>query len=1552
MVVLKRLRDAQRDGDRILAVIRGSAVNQDGRSNGLTAPNGLAQQQVMLTALRCAGFPPETIGYIETHGTGTALGDPIEVAALRQVLDASGDAEDPCWLGAVKSNIGHLESAAGIASLIKAILVLRHGLIPPVAGFNKLNPYIDLAASRLRIPAELTHWPVPSTHGRRAGVSSFGIGGTNAHVVLESAPEPPPSAPPSEENHTPGSPCLFTLSANSVSSLKQLAAAYADKAQTLDEEALAPICAATWANRAQLPQRLSVAVCNTAELAAQLAAYASADTYAHPMMTTGRARQRHRVVFLFTGQGTHYAQMGLQLYRTEPVFSAYVDRCDEILSSLLERSIRDLLLDEKSAGLLDSQRHAQVAITVLELALVRLWQHHGVEPEFVIGHSVGEYAAAHIAGVMDLETTLRLVSERGRCMDSAAHAGAMLSIMVGRDDASALLASVGTDLDIAAVNAPNQIVLSGLVSEVERVSALLTQRNVPNKRLPVTLAFHSRLMEPASRMFGAIAGDAEFRPPVRKLLLTGGVTSDALLDADGWRNYWINQILQPVLFHDAIEAAVRGGADTFIEVGPMPVLSRLGARAFAQLRWFTSIEKGSAAQRFRATLGALFVQGMDVKLGEPARRNPAFALPKTVFDRASYWFTAGCGREPLALPPLGINTLVGRRLELAVPDMICFETVLPANASYLTDHRLSGKSVMPGAGYASLIAEAAAEAGLVLSDHGNLSIRELQFLRPLVLAGEGIRVQTLLRRKQDWETSGQAAERAWGAQIMAWVAATQSWELHAVADLYQFADGKADDAQWRLQQEGCDLADQSYVHWARHGLEYGPSFRAVRGVEVAAGRVRAALSLPACAGGTAERLSPILLDAAFQTLGVLLKKLSGWEGYMPLPAGIGQIDIYGTLSSELLIEAQLTSTDTAQQLTADISIFDVDGINVARIKDLRLTPVSLTSLQAVTSAVPPQHFGVEWFPAPIIDETDAGQPVRPWHVLALGEKQHAFFRLLAEQTWCEQATLDAAALKCDETQASWPHTGLHDAHGLLLWVPPLPQGQDPIGYCVTLCERLQTLLGHLHGMSNAPQGFPICLVTANAGNSQAELQNMLVRAALNAMWRSAAQEYSKFVLRHIGIGPASTEAEVKLLRSHAYGSDETELTIRHGAARIARLVPRAADGGAEAMRLRPDSSYLITGGAGGIGLALAGRLASAGAGRVVLVSRRNDPGPAVEALRKTWAARGVTVEYHSADVSQESSVAALLTQLGRHQKPLRGVFHAAAVLDDCPLSGIDHESWQRVLMAKAASACLLDRHTRSHPLDMFVLFSSVASTIGSSGQCNYAAANGVLDALAHARRRQGLCGTVINWGPWADIGLAAGRPDLAERLARAGLHHIAPFDGFNALDRVLGQARDIQTIVAAVDWSHFGHKIFGAVLPSALRNLVADSGRSTRQGSLIASAELAQMESEAATAEIRRGMCNLLRQVLRSQDIGPLADDRDAANVRLSALGIDSLMAMELRNRVKTWVNVELPTHMLIGDADLGEVAELIYEKVLLAFLNKPSAQDAEATEREEIFVL
>jgi acyl transferase domain-containing protein/acyl carrier protein len=635
IVVLKRLSDALASGDRVFGLVRGTAVNQDGRSARLTAPSGSAQVELMRAALEQAGLAPEQVSYIQTHGTGTPLGDPIEVDALRRVYGAPRPAGETCALGSVKTNLGHLEAAAGIAGLITAVLALRHERIPPHLHFKALNPHISLEGSPFVIPVEGLPWSA-GPEPRRAAVSAFGMSGTNAHLILE---EPPEQGVASVSVDRPWH--LLTLSAHSEPALEALADRWIERATAPDAASLADLAYSANTGRSPHTHRLTVVARTREELPEALG---DGGDGGGGVPRKGRARSpRPKVAFLFTGQGAQHVGMGRQLYETSPTFRASLERSAEILRPRLEHPLLDVIFGTApETGSIDDTAYAQPALVALEVALAEIWRAFGVEPDVVIGHSVGEYAAAHVAGAFSLEDALSLVAERGRLMSALPRDGAMWAIAAPEAEVLDALGELGGVVSVAAVNGPSDTVVSGESEAAERVARRFEGRGSLVRRLTVSHAFHSPLMDPMLDAFEGSARAVTLLEPRIPLVsnLTGGIADLALL---GSTSYWRRHVREAVRFLDGVRHLEEMEVRQLVEIGPKPVLLGMAARCLPPggQTSLPSLRQGQDDWRvLLESAGALWVEGAHLDRrgldADYARRR--VAIPTYPYQRERYWY--------------------------------------------------------------------------------------------------------------------------------------------------------------------------------------------------------------------------------------------------------------------------------------------------------------------------------------------------------------------------------------------------------------------------------------------------------------------------------------------------------------------------------------------------------------------------------------------------------------------------------------------------------------------------------------------------------------------------------------------------------------------------------------------------------------------------------------------------------------------------------------------------------------------------------------------------
>ncbi|NJR55452.1 MAG: type I polyketide synthase [Acaryochloris sp. CRU_2_0] len=668
VMILKRLSQALKDGDQVWAVIRGSAMNQDGRTSSLTVPSGPSQQSVIRQALANGQISPAQVSYIEAHGTGTALGDPIEIGALDAVFRGSHSKQSPLHVGSVKTNLGHMEAAAGIAGLMKVVLQLQHQEIVPHLHLLQPNPLIDWEEMAIAIPQQRTPW-LRGEQARIAGVSSFGFSGSNAHVIVSDrvgsdrvesdrvgsdhlvsrassqTTTEPPSQPSSEQSQIARPLHLLKLSARTDEALQQLALHYHHHLKRHPDVAIADVCYTANRGRANFSHRLTLVTSSTADLIPKLQQVGELGEHEIVGLQKGQLASQNppKLAFLFTGQGSQYGGMGRQLYDTLPTFRHSLQQCDELLRPYLDYSLLDILypLESSEDELLNQTAYTQPALFALEYALYQVWRSWGVTPSVVMGHSVGEYVAACVAGVFSLADGLKLMAARGRLMQQLPSVGRMVSLLASQDVVRDTIRNCGvTTVSIAAINAPHSTVISGLTIEVETVVQALEQQGVKARDLQVSHAFHSSLMAPMIDSFEQVARQIEYAQPQIKLIanVTGTVATAEIATPD----YWCRHILSPVQFFQSMETLQQLGFSTFLECGSKPVLLGMGRQCLSEDAgtWLPSLRPNQSDWSTLCTsLATLYIQGVDIDWHGFDKDYPrsTVSLPNYPFQKQSYW---------------------------------------------------------------------------------------------------------------------------------------------------------------------------------------------------------------------------------------------------------------------------------------------------------------------------------------------------------------------------------------------------------------------------------------------------------------------------------------------------------------------------------------------------------------------------------------------------------------------------------------------------------------------------------------------------------------------------------------------------------------------------------------------------------------------------------------------------------------------------------------------------------------------------------------------------
>ncbi|GHG75414.1 type I polyketide synthase [Comamonas sp. JC664] len=1562
VVVLKRLSDALAHGDAIIGVIRGSAVTHDGRSSGLMVPNGRSQERVIRAALDSCGVEPEQVGYIEAHGTGTLLGDPIEMEALRSVFGRKGARSEPLFVGSVKTNIGHLEAAAGIAGLIKVLLALQNEAIPAHLNFERPNPNIRWDELPVTVPTRTRPWPRGEKR-RIAGVSSFGFSGTNVHMVVEEAPV---LARPRVERERPAH--VLSLSAKSEDALESLMAAQ-EHALPEAPSALGDWCFTANTGRSQFEHRAAVTGTSAAELRANLKRLR--EEKLRPAREPLRGTESPRPVFLFTGQGALRPGVGRELYETQPAFRTALERCSKALEGLLDCRLEDLLFGEDAAARMEDTRHAQPALVALEYALAELWSAWGVTPGAVIGHSLGEYAAAAVAGVFSIEEALRLVVTRARLISEHLAAGAMLSLSATVEVAERAIAPHGGAVCLAAINGPEDLVISGQAEAIAAVEASLAREGTPFKRLRMAFAFHSNMMEPVLAPFAeSFRGLSLSAPRIPLVSTLHGRRVDAEITQP---EYWCRQLREPVAFAQGLEALRAEGHRTYLEIGPAPILAGIGRRNFQtadELAWLPSLRPSSGeTAQLLSSLAELYMRGFDVDwaaFDAPFDRRP-LCLPTHPFLRERYWMD----KRPMEKPGYaskedparsGGSMLPGARLSLPGSQEARFSARLTTRSpAFIEEHRVLGNAVLPAACYVEMAIGAAHQ---VAPGERPLELTAIELERALVLTeGQAHDVQTVLTPDEGgshFEIHGQGtgADRNWHrlAQGRIVEGRTRPESVDIEGSLFQ-----------AFPREGSVGA--FYEMMASGGLEYGPSFQGIDALRFGEGGCLAHVRLPdALVIGLGDYwLHPLLLDACFQTAAAAF---TGGEapreggGHGRIPVAIERVRWFKRPGSRIWVQARGGAGAPLSEglVSTDLRILDEEGAVIAEVEGLLLKQLDRRAFKASFSgAMQELLFELAWreHAAPAARDQVASHPGACLLLVDAGHDSEAVRALASERAWsCVVVTpgpayervephhyrLDPAdPVAFERLLQDVAAAGVVPTTVAYLWgrgerVPEPPSGDVP-----------WNTVGALHlvkalARATGSQRPALWLVTEGAvAVTATDTVDRLTQASLWGFGRAAAIEHTELHCRTVDLEPGD-DALARLFHLMAEPPEENAIAVRDGRLLGARLVrPAKAPEQAAPVRIQADGVYLVTGGLGALGLATAEWLAGAGA-KHLLLTGRSAPSDEASARLMALTARGVDVTTARADVSRWEDVQRLVEGVAERGLRLRGVIHTAGVLEDGVILHQDATRFSRVFAPKVQGALNLHRATANLPLDLFVMYSSAASLVGVAGQSNYVAANSVLDALAHHRRRKGLPALSINWGRWAGAGMAAKSADRAEGADGSSL---APELALQVFEQLLEQGA-VQVGVVPFSVSSLetgpspGH---GPLFSELMLREQARSAGASRMHELME-------ELKRADSDRRRA---LLTRYVQSR-LGPLlgfAPDHEVLQkkISLNEMGLDSLRAVELKNRIGRELGVDLLMARFIDGTTLDGLVDALHTQLGLKELLARAPTATAAAEIEELTV-
>ncbi|MFF7635984.1 SDR family NAD(P)-dependent oxidoreductase [Kitasatospora sp. NPDC008050] len=1571
LVLLKPLDRALADGDRVRAVVLGSAANNDGfTGSGMVAPRPQGQAAMLRAAYANAGVDPRDVAFVEAHGTGTPLGDQVELTALSDVLGPRGAGRERLLVNSAKVCVGHTEAAAGVVGLIKAVLCLEHRTAPGNPLLVEPNPAIDWEAAPLRVPAtsvDLTGSGEPLL----AGVSGFGATGTNVHVVLRSAPTPSVERSAEQDSGRPG---LLAISARSPEALRELAGQYTE---LLDPAAGSPpplrqVCAAAATRRDHWEHRLAVTADSAAAMTDGLRAFLDEREHSGLVSSPRAGARKPRIVFVFPGQGSQWLGMGRELLAANRPFRDAIDECDVVIRKYGGWSLIDALCGDDDGWLQRTER-VQPALWAMSVALDRLWRSWGIEPDAVLGQSQGEIAAAHCAGALTLEEAGRLSCLRAELIDHLAPEGAVCWVERPHTDILALLADLGVEASVAVAEGPASTVLSGTVEAIERIIRGCERRGVSCQRVHVGYAAHSPQMDPLRELL--LEGLADLEPSATSVpflsTVTGGELPGTALD----RDYWWRNLRETVQLDHVVRSVLAGPQPVvFLQMSPHPVLTTaLRDNAGADTVVLESLRRGQPELScLYRTLSVLYAARCDPDWeqvhGAPG---PFLDLPRYPWQRTRHWYQAAGFPWPeigsTSRPPVPATNLP--KVSAAAPTpahpwLAATDTGAPGSRGwkvdlghdeFLLDHAVAGQPVMPGAGFLEL----ALAASQRLLDGRSAELREIEFRQLLPLDAQAAESPEL-------RVTGEPDGEGWRVRIAGRTGATTGWSDHARARVVPVELGDTPQPTTASSdiRNRCSDWQPGELFYRDHrdsGNTWQGAFRGIaelwRGDSEALARLRPV-------DGSGFRFHPAMLDACLQVAVPMLSgpAQAGSRGFVLL--GMDRVRLLRPYAGGPLWSHALLGRTTQGEPSVDVTVLDDSDAVIMRISGIRgkRVPASHAGHATRSDTLAQGRHSVVW-------RETAGRPApaEAGHWLIVGDDTD-LDRRLAEQLAAAGGVVStvrpgngfmvegpgrfrAAPGSQDDVARVLAEATLHAPLRGVVSTQALSAGSDdaasPRLVQWTATELCATVVRLARSVRSLAQPTPprIFLLTRGA-------QATVPQDTCPAPWQAVLWSLGPILrkerpdcptvlvdLDEQGTGGASEAADLTALLL-APGA-ENKLALRRGQRLAPRL--RAADPDArtpvQQARIRPDTTYLVTGGASGIGALVAQWLVGQGARHLLLTGRSHvDPNGSDPraTLLKRLRSDGAEVSYAPVDVDDPQTMAQLLHR--REQQglpPVGGVVHSAGVLDPAPTIDLSEDDLRAALRAKVAGGWTLHQLFADQSLDFFVVFSSIMSVLGGlslSVQLGaYAAGNAFLEALTTHRRAAGLPSTVVNWGYWVDTGLAQRLGESSGHDVRpAGMLPIHSVDGPELFTAMLGA--DGQMIHLPVDWPTY-LAAYPQDADNPLLSEIADRDPDEAADTPPAVPVLATQVAGPVVAPVRQdlpgpsspsapgveGMVEHLAKHLGAVlGVDPERVDRFRP---LKESGMDSLMAAELRNLLRRELGQDVPISRLLGGAGVHDLA-------------------------------
>ncbi|MDP8241218.1 MAG: SDR family NAD(P)-dependent oxidoreductase [Candidatus Hatepunaea meridiana] len=1539
VVILKRLSDALRDKDNIRAVIEGSALNQDGDSPSFTSPSESAQEEIVRKALRNAGLKPSDIDYVEAHGTGTSVGDVFELNGLNNVFCGGNGRGEKLTVGSVKSNIGHLEGSAAMPSIIKVILSLKNETIPPNIHFNNPNPGFNWDEGCIQVPTKAKPWR-RGERKRYAGVSAYGFSGTNGNVVFGEAP-----VVTYEENSVDRPLHLLTISAREAKALEQLTSKYVQYLENNPSVNIGDFCYTAGSGRDHFNHRLCVSGQTIDDFKKHLNEFQEKGS--SRQILTGKSKSKKSpLVFLYSGQGSQYSGMTQQLYDTYKPFRDSLDKVDRIIQPYLDISLVELFFDSSQKELINRTDITQPAIFAVQCALTELWKFWGIVPDAVAGHSIGEYAAAVTAGIMTLEDAARLVVARGRLMHSAPGDGAMGVVFADIKDVEKCVEPYLDRISIAAVNAPNTVTISGENSTVEEILNNYKEKGVKVRQLTVSHAFHSPLMDSILDEFREVAEDVEYSLPTIQFMscLTGKEEEEKFASAE----YWTDHIRQPVLFQAGFQALESAGYKHFLEIGADTTLSGLGKRCTESLEtvilpslrkkdpnWLTLLK----------TLGTLYTAGFNPdwrKFDAPYSRRK-LELPTYAFQGKTYWMDFMPKQKDT-----GVSSVIGSSkkflgVELSSPALentrIFQNRFSGKTHQFIRDHVIADYMIFPGAGMLSLIYSAIKDTyGLTSGVFKNTGFLNMMRFND----DEDVRDTQVILKKNHNDIDMQFISKN--------PAIHQEWSVNLEGH-FQLDDSSEAAEPFELLEIDPNMTlepfDPSKMYDMLRTIDsnFGPSFRLIDDFNLSPDLSRSRVVLgDKLNDGVEYDFYPGVIDGVIVSMFLfdMIIQPEVFEMFVRdrkvvVPYAIETFRFYREATQEVVCVSR--SKLEGDSLFADADIFTPDGELIFQIRGLygRVIETSFIQKPDLTEVANYLH-KVAWIETPY-EESEEIRTEQQWMLVNHGINQLSEKIKLSLEQDKHQVTL----IESNEIQDRLT-SGKFDG---IAYLAATPDSEDNGEIPNQVDNLLHDALGFAQALIAAGYQDQVYFVTQGVHSLHPETEEPnLIEAPLWGFGLTLEKEFPELNCICIDVSRSLDDSEVQqLCKDLADPGVHDQIAIRgsqRSVAKFANIEPEdkkslKSPAMLEQDLFQEDASYMITGGTGGLGLTLVDWMVEKGAGKIILTDIKNEDDIDLD-LKELAKGEKTEIIYIRCNVSDEGEVKDLFEQIKSVNPPLKGVFHLAGVVDDGVIQEQTMEKFRRVLAPKANGAFYLHQATEAMDLDYFVMFSSIASVMGSPGQANYSSANRFLDSLAEYRRQKELPAISVNWGPWKDVGMAVVSDKRGKRIEEMGVSSLSAYASTTVLEKILMDNLNGVT-VTSINWQKYIQILNEKEKQgfySNFQQIIQESDHQEKEAKSDYRLKeiLVDTLPKLRHSVLTENVIQIASDVIGYADEDGLEDDQP-----LTDQGFDSLSAVELRNQLGQAIGTSLPVSLLFDYPTVQKITDFLLNDVL-KFEDSPEEPD------------